>query len=40
MPLDAPGLAEHLRTSVVNQIAIDQPRYSGYLAAVGDFPVD
>lgn len=35
MPLDAPGLAEHLRATVVNQVAIDQPRYSGYRAAVG-----
>lgn len=35
MPLDAPGLADHLRATVVNQVAIDQPRYSGYLAAVG-----
>jgi aminoglycoside phosphotransferase (APT) family kinase protein len=35
MPLDAPRLAEHLRTTVVNQIAIDQPRYSGYRAAIG-----
>jgi len=35
MPLEEPGLAEHLRTTVVNQVAIDQPRYSGYLAAVG-----
>jgi aminoglycoside phosphotransferase (APT) family kinase protein len=34
MPLDAPGLAEHLRTTVVNQIAIDQPKYSGYKAAI------
>jgi aminoglycoside phosphotransferase (APT) family kinase protein len=34
IPLDMPGLAEHLRTTVVNQVAIDQPRYSGYLAAV------
>lgn len=31
--LDAPGLAEHLRATVVNQVAIDQPRYSGFLAA-------
>jgi hypothetical protein len=36
MPLDHPGLAEHLRATVVNQIAIDQPRYSGFLAAVGE----
>ncbi len=35
MPLDAPGLGEHLRTTVVNQVAIDQPNYSGYLAAKG-----
>jgi aminoglycoside phosphotransferase (APT) family kinase protein len=33
MPLDAPGLAEHLRTTVVNQVAIDQPKYSGFVAA-------
>jgi aminoglycoside phosphotransferase (APT) family kinase protein len=31
--LDHPGLAEHLRTTVVNQIAIDQPRYSGFRTA-------
>jgi hypothetical protein len=35
LPLDAPDLAEHLRATVVNQAAIDQPRYSGLLAAVG-----
>jgi hypothetical protein len=35
LPLDAPDLAEHLRATVVNQAAIDQPRYSGFLAAVG-----
>jgi aminoglycoside phosphotransferase (APT) family kinase protein len=29
MPLEAPGLAEHLRQTVVNQIAIDQPKYPG-----------
>jgi aminoglycoside phosphotransferase (APT) family kinase protein len=33
LALDAPGLAEHLRATVVNQVAIDQPRYSGFLAA-------
>ena len=32
--LDHPGLAEHLRTTVVNQLAIDQPRYSGLAAAL------
>jgi aminoglycoside phosphotransferase (APT) family kinase protein len=34
MPLDEPGLAEHLRASVVNQIAIDQPKYSGLETAL------
>ncbi|MFO7964429.1 MAG: phosphotransferase family protein [Desulfobacterales bacterium] len=32
--LDQPGLSEHLRESVVNQIAIDQPRYSGFKTAL------
>jgi hypothetical protein len=31
--LDDPQLAAHLRTTVVNQIAIDQPRYSGFRTA-------
>jgi aminoglycoside phosphotransferase (APT) family kinase protein len=30
----APGLAEFLRESVVNQVAIDQPSYSGFKTAV------
>jgi aminoglycoside phosphotransferase (APT) family kinase protein len=34
--LDAPGLADHLRTTVVNQLAIDQPRYPGLAEALGD----
>jgi len=34
MALDQPGLAEHLRTTVVNQIAIDQPVYSGFKTAL------
>jgi aminoglycoside phosphotransferase (APT) family kinase protein len=34
MPLDQPGLAEHLRQTVVNQVAIDQPRYSGFKRAL------
>jgi aminoglycoside phosphotransferase (APT) family kinase protein len=34
LPLDAPGLAEHLRETVVNQVAIDQPRYSGLRTAL------
>jgi aminoglycoside phosphotransferase (APT) family kinase protein len=36
MPLDTPGLAEHLRATVVNQIAIDQPKYPGYRIALGN----
>ena len=32
--LDMPGLPEHLRTTVVNQVAIDQPRYSGFRRAI------
>ena len=31
--LDKKGLAEHLRATVVNQTAIDQPRYSGFKTA-------
>ncbi len=31
--LDHPGLADHLRQTVVNQIAIDQPKYSGFKMA-------
>jgi aminoglycoside phosphotransferase (APT) family kinase protein len=36
--LDLPGLAEHLRATVVNQIAIDQPKYSGFRRAVDHRP--
>ena len=32
--LSDPGLIEHLRATVVNQIAIDQPRYSGFKTAL------
>lgn len=32
--LDHPGLAEYLRESVVNQVAIDQPNYSGFKTAL------
>ena len=32
--LDHPGLGKHLRQTVVNQIAIDQPKYSGFKTAV------
>ncbi|MCP5032706.1 MAG: phosphotransferase family protein [Actinomycetia bacterium] len=34
MVLDQPGLAEYLRTSVVNQVSIDQPRYQGLATAL------
>jgi len=33
LALDSPGLADHLRATVVNQVAIDQPRYSGFASA-------
>ena len=35
LPLHHPGLADHLRQAVVTQVAIDQPQYSGYRAALG-----
>jgi aminoglycoside phosphotransferase (APT) family kinase protein len=35
LPLDNQWLKEHLRTNVVNQAAIDQPRYSGVKKAIG-----
>jgi aminoglycoside phosphotransferase (APT) family kinase protein len=38
LPLDAPGLADHLRATVVNQVAIDQPRYSGLRTALEPLP--
>jgi len=34
MALDQPGLANYLRQSVALQVAIDQPKYSGYLTAL------
>lgn len=34
MALETPGLAEHLRATVVNQVAIDQPKYSGLATAL------
>ena len=34
IPLDLPGLAQHLRSTAVNQLAIDQPRYSGLKTAL------
>jgi len=33
MPLDREGLVGYLREAVVNQVAIDQPKYSGFVAA-------
>jgi aminoglycoside phosphotransferase (APT) family kinase protein len=36
MALDQPGLAQHLRDTVVNQIAIDQPKYTGFQTALGN----
>lgn len=35
IPLNHPGLAAHLRNTVVNQVAIDQPKYSGFKTATG-----
>ncbi len=32
--LDTPGLAEHLRQTTVNQLAIDQPKYTGLANAL------
>ena len=34
MPLDRADVIHHLRTTVVNQVGIDQPVYSGYRAAI------
>lgn len=34
--LDQPGLADYLRESVVNQVAIDQPSYSGFKTALAN----
>lgn len=34
MALDHPGLADHLRQTVANQLAIDQPKYSGLAEAL------
>jgi hypothetical protein len=33
--VDADGLVEHLRQTVVNQALIDQPTYPGCIAALG-----
>ncbi|MDA1099235.1 MAG: phosphotransferase [Proteobacteria bacterium] len=34
IPLDHPGLDLHLRHTVVNQVAIDQPKYAGFQTAI------
>lgn len=34
--LDTPGLFDHLWTTTIGKIAIDQPKYSGYKKALGD----
>ena len=34
MTLDHPGLREHLRATAIDRMAIDQPDYSAYRAAV------
>ncbi|HEU0063139.1 MAG TPA: phosphotransferase family protein, partial [Hyphomicrobiaceae bacterium] len=36
MALDHPGLADYLREAVVNQVAIDQPTYSGFKTALAN----
>ena len=35
-PSTVPGLTEYLRVSVVNQVAIDQPRYPGLATALAE----
>jgi hypothetical protein len=32
--MDADGLVDHLRSTVVNQVLIDQPNYPGCVAAL------
>ena len=32
--LDTPGLKDYLRFKVINQVAIDQPNYSGFKTAI------
>jgi hypothetical protein len=34
MPLEAPGLIEHLRETTLAKLAVDQPRYPGYRRAL------
>ena len=35
MGLATPGLTEHLRATTLAKLAVDQPRYAGYLRALG-----
>lgn len=37
-PLDAPGLADHLYATSLEKLAVDQPDYSGYRAALARAP--
>jgi hypothetical protein len=34
LDLDTPGLGEHLRATTLAKLAVDQPKYSGYLRAL------
>jgi hypothetical protein len=40
MTLDQPALQQHLRATAIDRLAIDQPRYSAYLAATQQNPAD
>jgi hypothetical protein len=40
MTLDQPGLRQHLRATAIDRLAIDQPSYSAYLAAMTGNPAD
>jgi Tfp pilus assembly PilM family ATPase len=40
MTLDQPGLRQHLRATAIDRLAIDQPSYSAYLAAMPGNPAD
>lgn len=35
---NSPGLIEHLRDTTLAKLAVDQPNYSGYRAALSDAP--
>lgn len=38
--LGTPGLAEHLRATTLAKLAVDQPKYSGYLRALAAATTD